>query len=134
MSAKIASLFADADLMHRYTRAQGLADGVLVAAPEAMAREAGFRVPVALTAAAHHLCVQLSPAAERAGNNVEGRWWDVLYMARVAVARNRDGSSMLFQLYAVTTRTRPGKVTLKATIGPGDEGEPVITIMLPEED
>jgi len=32
------------------------------------------------------------------------------------------------------TNTVPEPVTLKACIGPGDDAEPVITLMLPEED
>lgn len=127
-------LFADADEIHSYGRAQAIRDGVLVAAPEKLCREAGFRAPIALTAAAHALCVALSPAAERAANSLDGRWWDVLYMARIAVARNREKSEQLFSLYVVTDTTRPSRVTLKITIGPGDTGEPVITILLPDED
>ncbi len=129
-----APLFSDADEIHSYGRAQALSDGVLVAAPEKLCREAGFKIPVALTAAAHALCIQLSPAAERAGNNIDGRWWDVLYMARVAVSRNRGGHEQLFAVYVATTAVRPSKVILKITIGPGDDEEPVITILLPDED
>jgi len=33
-----------------------------------------------------------------------------------------------------TATPRARLVTLKALCGPGDDGEPVITIMLPEED
>ena len=38
------------EVIHRYTRAQALADGVLVDVTDA-AREAGFRTPVAMTIA-----------------------------------------------------------------------------------
>ncbi|MCY4511649.1 MAG: hypothetical protein OXG35_32490, partial [Acidobacteria bacterium] len=44
------SLFEDADVIHRYTRAQAIKDGTLVDVTET-AREAGWRFPVALTAA-----------------------------------------------------------------------------------
>jgi hypothetical protein len=40
----------DADLIYRYTRADALRDGVLIDVSE-VAREAGFKWPVALTAA-----------------------------------------------------------------------------------
>jgi hypothetical protein len=41
-------MFDDADLIHRYTRADALRDGVLIDV-SAAAREAGIRFPVALT-------------------------------------------------------------------------------------
>jgi hypothetical protein len=44
------------------------------------------------------------------------------------------GSEFLYKLYVVTNRRKPRLITLKAHCGPGDECEPVITIMLPEED
>jgi hypothetical protein len=50
-------MFDDADLIHRYTRADALRDGVLIDASRA-SREAGFRYPVTLTAAAWAKCVR----------------------------------------------------------------------------
>src|SRR5262245_37183964 len=43
-------MFEEADLIHRYSRAQAIADGVVIDA-SAMAKEAGFTAPMALTAA-----------------------------------------------------------------------------------
>ena len=42
------SLFENADVIHRYTRAQAIEDGTLVDVTET-AREAGWRFPVATT-------------------------------------------------------------------------------------
>ena len=42
-------LFTAENVIHVYTRAQAIADGVLIDATE-LAREAGFRFPVALSA------------------------------------------------------------------------------------
>ena len=44
---------------------------------------------------------------------------------------------MMFQLYRVPRdghSTEAVLVTLKLIVGPGDAGEPVITILLPDED
>jgi hypothetical protein len=41
-------MFEEADLIHRYTRAQAIADGVLIDV-SAVARKAGITYPVALT-------------------------------------------------------------------------------------
>lgn len=128
-----------------YTRRQAIEDGILVQLsgdgyegdawiPE-MVAEAGIKIPVALTTTVFMDCVCLTKAAERALNDIKGRMWDVLYMFAEAVRRlpaNRD--QMIFELYVVRNRVRPDRVKLKALIGPGDEGEPVITIMYPNED
>jgi hypothetical protein len=53
-------MFESAELIHRYTRADALRDGVSIDV-SATAREAGFKYPVALTAAAWAKCVAVPP-------------------------------------------------------------------------
>lgn len=122
-----------------YTRAQALADGVLIDAGP-MSREAGFRWPVAITAGAWADCVAWDDAdSERQTHqDLSGRLWDVLFMAAYAARENANaGSELLFELYRVP---RNGEATeaeltrLKLVVGPGDGGEPVMTILLPNED
>ena len=66
-----------------------------------------------------------------------GRLYDVLFMAAFAIRTSADsGDRLLYELYRVprdgySTEAKP--VTLKLIIGPGDQGEPVLTILLPEE-
>jgi hypothetical protein len=125
-----------AELVYAFTRAQAIADGVLVdlsASP--LVKEAGFRLPLAMTAAAYAKAVALTPAAKRAGNDVEGRLWDVLWMLRQAIRRAGPGQCVVrFTVYAVVDRGRPSPVRLKCVCGPGDAGEPVLTVMMPDED
>jgi hypothetical protein len=71
-------MFEEADLIHRYSRADALADGVLIDV-SAVAWEAGFKVPVALTAAAWTKCVAVPPGV--ACQDEAGRLWDVLTSA-----------------------------------------------------
>ena len=59
------NIFADADIINTYTRAQALADGTLIAAPVNLCREVGFKVPVAITAAAHAECVHVASSRSR---------------------------------------------------------------------
>jgi hypothetical protein len=132
MDDKTENEATDPDLISAYSRSEALADGLLVNVTET-AREAGFLYPVALTRAAWELCVALSPPAERAGNDERGRLWDVLWMMRWAVGRSRGGPDIAFELLCVTTSTRPSRVALRAVVGPGDDAEPVVTVMLPEE-
>jgi Family of unknown function (DUF6573) len=49
------TMFDERDLIHRYTRADALRDGVLIDVTQA-AQEAGFRWPVAMTVAAWAKC------------------------------------------------------------------------------
>ena len=122
-----------------YTRAQAMADGVLIDAGS-MTREAGFRWPVAITAGAWADCVAWDDAdSERQTHQDQsGRLWDVLFMAAYAARANADaGSELLFELYRVPRdgqATEAELTTLKLVVGPGDGGEPVMTILLPNED
>jgi hypothetical protein len=66
-----------------------------------------------------------------------GRLWDVVFMAFLAIKRSQDsGRALFYQLYRVPRggrKTKARLVTLKLVTGPGDNGEPVVTIMQPEE-
>lgn len=136
IDADLDTLFGQ--VIHRYTRAQALDDGVLVDVTET-AREAGFRVPVALTAAAWSRVVEWSAAdsARQVPQDESGRLWDVLWMSYLAARRASGGCRVAFQVHVVPRggrATRPRPMTLHLHIGPGDEGEPVITVMNPDED
>ena len=131
-TAKSPSPFTDAEVIYAYTRAQAIADGVLVDV-STTAREAGFRVPVAVTHAVFARYVEVPEGVE--GQDAKGRLWDILWMLRSrAVRKNDDGSELLYQLHVMNDNRSAELVTLKSVCGPGDDGEPVITVMLPEED
>lgn len=70
--------------------------------------------------------------------DLSGRLWDVLYMASHAIRTTIKSSDALqFELYRVPRDGRSmdaKRVTLKLIVGPGDHGEPVITILQPDED
>jgi Family of unknown function (DUF6573) len=124
----------EADLISSYSRAQAIEDGVLVDVT-ATAKEAGIRFPVALTRAVWSQCVEVPAGVQ--GQDESGRLWDVLWMFRQQ-ARRTSGGLLTFTLYVRNSRRvkldRRDIVTLKAVCGPGDTAEPVITIMLPDED
>ena len=123
-------------VIHRYTRAQAIEDGVLEDVRE-VAREAGFRWPVVVTCAVWADCVEWSDedSNRQVYQDEAGRLWDVLWMASQA-ARKGGGAEVQCQVFRVPRggrATRPRLVSLKMICGPGDEGEPVITIMQPDE-
>jgi hypothetical protein len=126
-------MFGPDDLIHRYPRAQAIEDGVLIDVSEA-AREAGFLFPVALTAAAWERCVTVLPGVEY--QDESGRLWDLLWLLRLAVKQSDSGPKVRFAVHVRNdSRSRtPPLVRLKALCGPGDDGEPAITVMLPDED
>ncbi|MEW6766286.1 MAG: DUF6573 family protein [Pseudomonadota bacterium] len=124
--------------IHTYTRNQAISDGVLVDV-SSMASEAGFRLPVAMTQAAWLDSVEWTEedTQRQTPQDQEGRLWDVLWMARLAASKAQNNSRIAFQLYRVPRggrAQRPRLTELHMTIGPGDTGEPVITIMQPHED
>ncbi len=126
-------MFEDADLIHRYTRADALRDGALIDVSE-VAREAGLRYPVALTAAAWERCVTVPPGV--VCQDEAGRLWDVLWLLACAVRRSAGGAEVRFGVHVRNdNRERtPPLVRLKAVCCPGDRGEPVVTVMTPGED
>jgi hypothetical protein len=121
------------ELIHAYTRADALADGVLVDATET-AQEAGFRVPVALTANVWADINDLSGRHVSRGQSPEGRLWDLLFMAAHAARRpeNRDRSEFVYPF--VMPLGAGNNYRANCHIGPGDNGEPVVTILRPDED
>lgn len=116
------------------TRADLIASEDLVEAPAGLARQAGWTLPVALTRAAFADAVawtQDSPLQDETG-----RWWDVLTLGALA-ARAGGSGARPFKLLRVPNRAgahEPTETYLVLNIGPGDEGEPVITITTPEEE
>lgn len=138
-------MFENAEIIHQYTRADAITDGVLVDADSVEAGicgSAGFTVPVAFTAAAWAETVEWNGATEAAkgtftGQSETGRLWDVLTMARVAARTSANVSRVNFKVLRIApvgTSTRPTLAGLVLHIGPGNEGGPVITIMGRDED
>jgi len=59
----------------------------------------------------------------------------ILFMLRDMIRRNRVPSdTMKFSLLVRNDNRRPKLVTLKSVCGSGDNSEPVITIMMTDED
>ena len=123
------------EVIYSYTRKQAIEDGVLIDVSE-MAREAGIKYPVAVTSTVYYEYIVPDKRLTDYGQSVEGRLWDVLWMFRINAQKNPSDImifSVLFVMLSGNT-TQLVTVKLKAVCGPGDIGEPVITIMKPEED
>lgn len=96
------------------------------------ARELGFLFPVAVTRALWDGHVVPSERSRQRGQSEEGRLHDLLWMFNLSA--RRCPKEMLYFVVLFERKGRSRKETVKAVIGPGDAGKPVITLMLPNED
>ena len=135
---QVEDFFANADVIDRYTRAQAIADGVLIDISP-WAREYGFKYPVAVTAEVWGL-IDNQEGMKCAGQSPKGRGLDVVAMLKMYA--RRGGREIFFPVIFATHLYRKNgdlhearkEFKLKAVCGPGDNMEPVITVMMPDED
>ena len=127
---------SDFAVIHSYTRTQAIADGMLIDVTP-MASEAGITLPMVVSANLYHGHVVPPASTVDLGQSIEARLWDVLMVFR-AYAKNAPDSRIEFSVDFVAGRRANGAPTVEtvrvtAIVHPGDAGEPVITIMLPED-
>ena len=127
----------DFTVIHSYTRSQAIDDGMLLDISES-ASEAGVRFPTAVSANLYHNHVVPPASTAKSGQSVEGRLWDVLMVFRTYATRT-PGSRVTFPVEFVSGHASSGApvrrtVRILAIVHPGDEGEPVITLMLPGDE
>ena len=115
------------EVIYSYTRKQAIEDGVLVdLSPHEITRQ-HWKYPVACTTG---VWAMVETALGRDGQDLPGILHDVFTMAKLAARRARDGErDVLFPVLIDGARQQ-----LKLNIGPGDTPEPVLTLMLPNED
>ncbi|EQD44239.1 hypothetical protein B1B_13596 [mine drainage metagenome] len=115
----------DDDLIYSYTRSQAIADGVLVDLSE-RGRTCGIKYPTACTSTVWAL-IEATPETDRDMREVAEavRISAVLSAMLEAIRAARGTDRVVFRALGAE---------LWAQCGPGDDGEPVITIMLEGED
>ena len=117
------------DPVSTYTWEQGLEDGVLVRAPEQICREAGYGLPVLLTA---NLSDRLEvPEEWQTYESFTGRLWDVLFVGRRAIKRSPTGANPLPFDVAVTSNLTHRRELLSLLIGFAGAA---VVISLPSDD
>lgn len=137
--------FADMPVIFSYTRAQAIEDGVLVDLTE-WAKETGFKIPVACTSEVWHRYITPPFGTRELGQSERGRGHDVLWMLFVAIQRQsahkraegnghaQSDDRLFYEVVFLQSPNRHETIKLKSICGPGDHREPVLTIMLPNED
>lgn len=132
--------WAGAEVISTYSRAQAIADGVLKDVTET-AKEAGIDWPVALTAAAWAEAVTWDEK-NGAGQDEKGRLWDVVWMAKIALLGTKgrhaaESDRLPYAIYRVPNvpdAMDANELELVIGLSGGDDGRPVLTVMLPHED
>jgi hypothetical protein len=123
------------EVANEYSRSDALDDGFLVDLSE-LAKEKGIKHPVAMTRDSYTNCVEWNQEdCERKGvrQDVIGRACDVLTMLKDTIeVMKRSGDTVSFKVMRVPREGQglePEIVRLSAKVGPGDNQEPVITVM-----
>lgn len=118
------------EIIDVYTRAQAIEDGVLIECPDALRQEAGIKFHVAFTTSVWDI---IDRTAKKNKETHDWVMWDIFTMFKFylqnEIKHNRNSNILLFKV-----NFRGKDKILKSIIGPGDNAEPVITILLPEED
>jgi len=124
------------DNIYSYTRKQALEDGTLIDVTE-IAKEAGIKYPVAVTAELYHGYIEPTEKEQEHAQDCDGRLWDVLTMF-IFNAKKTSGPLMHYKVSFVKEQPdgtlKSETQGVKAVIGPGDDADPVITLMMPHED
>lgn len=126
-------LFSECNMIFEYTRAHAIADGVLIDLSNSFPSDTRmFKWPLACTSAVWKL---IESAASSEDVDPALYVWDIAFMAHVAIksATNSGSSELPFAVKLPLTENGT-EYRLKLVCGPGDDGAPVLTIMLPEED
>lgn len=119
------------EVISAYSRGEAISDGFLIDV-SSVAKEAGITFPIAVTNSVWKKYVTVPEGV--IGQDEQGRLWDILWMLKNAILQSKDSKELSYGLYVRNNNRNPKFVYLKAVCGPGDNGEPVITVMLPEED
>lgn len=119
-------------VISRYTRGEALADGWLIDITET-ARAAKFQYPTAVTATVWSRCVEVADDSRTQSQPV--RLWNLLWHLHRAIRLQPGHRDRV--TFTIEVATRDGEhefVELLAVCSPGDRGEPVLTIMEPDEE
>lgn len=132
--------FGGSNIIFTYTRAQAIADGVLHDVTNT-AKDCGFRIPVAVTDTIWQRWVNVDhkPELLEVGQSTEARLRDLLVVLHLRIRQLPKDARTERLTFTVRFLMNPGGETvedavLTADCGPGDEGEPVITVLLPDFD
>lgn len=127
-------IIQDLTVISAYSRAQAIKDGILVDLMQDEMLDVcqqHYKHPIACTIAVFRI-MERAVTNPNWSNDYAGILHDMLWMSR-ACKRTLSPSAVQFRVKIFGAGIR--KIyEFKLVVGPGDHQEPVITIMLPEED
>jgi hypothetical protein len=118
------------EVIYGYSRKQAIEDGVLIDVTNQANQF--FQFPMAITAEVYGELNNIPK--KHAAESFAGRLHDVLFMAFTEVKKGKTKSQTLMFSAIVNTDDKEKIKQYKMVIGPGDNMEPVLTIMKPHED
>jgi hypothetical protein len=137
----------DWKIISTYTRAEAVRDGIQIAIPQELSREAGIKYPVFITQKVYNKYIPVPETMQYESS--EGRLWDLLFMF-AWIARITNSAELQFQFVVQLPdlgdwnkfekicegNRQLREVTLKAIVSPMDldDPRPAITILFPDED
>lgn len=124
--------FSDFTIVSTYSRKQALADGVLIDITPT-AQTYGFKLPFAISDALYHGYAMPPEGLSGEGQSLEGRLHDLLTLANIAARKGLEQDRVYFEVLFLMRPGNTEKVRVVLHVGPGDQGEPVLTLCLPED-
>ena len=118
-----------------YTRQKAIDDGIMVDVSNFVS-DFGFIVPVAITNNLFVRYIQPTNKVAESGQTSESRMIDLLVVMMIKLFQRPNTERLAFNVtFDVESEERIESklVQILAVIGQGDAGEPVLTIMLPED-
>jgi len=128
-------MFEDFEVVSSYTRQQAIDDGYLVDISDLPIRkEAGIKIPTAITRNLWDKAIETNEKEKSLGQSIDGRLWDVLWMMKIAMKLNQQPTDQLSYKVSVQKENETHvEYDIIAHVGPGDNAEPVMTLMCPED-
>ena len=126
--------WAEAEIVSTYTRAQAIEDGVLLDLMQNELEEVcrqHYKYPIACTITVFEI-MRKAVENRRYCNDYAGVLHDMLWMSRT-MSRWVDEQTRIFKVI-IQGAGRQRYYDFKIVCHAGDQGEPVLTIMLPDED
>ena len=127
------------NIISAYSRAQAIEDGVLVDVSD-MAKAIGIKWHVAVTSSVWFDFIEWTEddRKKQGLDDTECRLWHVVFTLHLAIKKTDKHTDVIFYELDILPRDgfsyRVKRTKLKAVVSAGDYFEPVITIMLPNED
>jgi hypothetical protein len=120
------------EVIYSYSRKQAIDDGVLVDLNQFIpVHESGYKYPIVCTDTVWNI-IDAAVQDKSKCNDYNGVVWDILHMSRNMQVKTWE-TGCLFEVIINGPKGQLNHI-LKIECSPGDNAEPVLTVMLPFED